>query len=91
MDKESNMVIRSCDCRCCMFVIEKTNWQDGDINYNISIQDSRYDHNYNTLWGRIKRAGSALFGKPIYFNDMYIENEEKYKQLLIEMQNLLEV
>jgi len=91
MEKERNMVIRACDCRCCMFVVEKTIWENGDIDYNISIQDSRYDHNYNTLWGRIKRASSALFGKPIYFNDMYIENEEKYKQLIIEMQNLLEM
>lgn len=40
---------------------------DGDINYNITIQDARYDHNYHTLWGRLKRAVKILFGKSIYY------------------------
>ena len=62
MKEKSNMLVLPCDCKCCMLVIEKTVWEDGDINYNISVQDSRYDHNYNTLWGRIKRAAKVLFG-----------------------------
>ena len=90
MEKERKMVILPCDCRCCMFVVEKTIWQDGEVDYDISIQDSRYDHNYNTCWGRVKRAIMVLFGKPVYFNDVYIESEEKYKQLLSDMQGLLE-
>jgi hypothetical protein len=72
-----------------MFVIEKTIWDDGDINYNITIQDSRYDHNYNTVWGRIKRATKVLLGKPVYYNDVHMENEDRYKKLLVDMQNLL--
>ena len=72
-----------------MFVVEKTKWADGDINYNITIQDSRYDHNYNTVWGRIKRAAKVLFGKPVYFNDVYIEGEESYKNLVADMTDLL--
>ena len=66
MKEKSKIITLPCDCKCCMFVIEKTLWADGDINYNITIQDSRYDHNYNTIWGRIKRAAKILFGKPIY-------------------------
>ena len=50
------MISLPCECECFMVVIEKTIWEDGDINYNLTIQDSRYDHNYNTLWGRMKRA-----------------------------------
>lgn len=69
MKEKSNMLVLPCDCKCCMLVIEKTGWEDGDISYNISVQDSRYDHNYNTLLGRIKRAAKVLFGKPIYYNE----------------------
>lgn len=82
MTQKSRRITLPCDCKCCMFVVEKTIWEDGDINYNISIQDSRYDHNYNTLWGRIKRAAKTLFGKPIYYNDVHLEGEETFQQLV---------
>ena len=71
-----------------MLAIEKTIWEDGEINYNITIQDSRYDHNFNTLWGRIKRAAKILFGKPIYYNDVYLEGEETFKKLIEDMGKL---
>ena len=71
-----------------MFVVEKTKWSDGDINYNISIQDSRYDHNYNTIWGRMKRAAKILFGKPIYYSDVYLDGEERFLKLVTDMSDL---
>jgi len=71
-----------------MLVIEKTVWEDGDRNYNISIQDSRYDHNFNTLWGRVKRAAKILFGKPIYYNDVHLEGEETFQKLIEDMNAL---
>jgi len=71
-----------------MFVVEKTKWEDGDISYNITVQDSRYDHNYNTVWGRIKRATKILFGKPVYYNDVYIEGEERFKKLVDDLKAL---
>ena len=71
-----------------MFVIEKTVWEDGDINYDISIQDSRYDHNYNTIWGRIKRATKILFGKPIYYSDVHLEGTETFQKLVDDMGRL---
>ena len=88
MKEKSRMITLPCDCKCCMFVVEKTIWEDGDINYNISIQDSRYDHNYNSLWGRIKRATSILFGKPIYYSDVNLEGEERFRKLVKDMDDL---
>lgn len=88
MTQKSRRITLPCDCKCCMLVIEKTIWEGGDINYNISIQDSRYDHNYNTLWGRIKRAAKTLFGKPIYYNDVYLEGEETFQQLAEDINDL---
>jgi hypothetical protein len=47
-----------------MLVVDKTVWDDGEVNYDISVQDSRYDHNYTTLFGRLKTAMKILFEKP---------------------------
>ena len=88
MKEKRKMITLLCDCKCCMLVIEKTVWEDGDIDYNISIQDSRYDHNYNTLWGRIKRAAKILFGKPIYYNDDHYEGTETFQKLVDDMGRL---
>ena len=88
MTQKNRRIILPCDCKCCMLVIEKTIWEDGDINYNITIQDSRYDHNYNTLWGRLKRAAKTLFGKPIYYNDVYLDGEDTFQQLAEDINNL---
>ncbi len=88
MNRKSQRITLPCDCGCCMFVVEKSVWEDGDINYNITIQDSRYDHNYNTLWGRIKRAAKILFGKPIYYNDVHLEGEESFHQLVNDLNDL---
>ena len=71
-----------------MFVIEKSIYENGERAYSISIQDSRYDHDFNTLWGRIKRAASVLFGKPIYYNDLYLDGEETFHQLVKDMEAL---
>jgi len=90
VEKKSKIIAMPCDCRCCMFVVEKTIWEDGDISYSITIQDSRYDHNYNTLWGRVKRACKVLFGKPVYFNDVHMEGEETFKKLVNDMESLIE-
>lgn len=88
MTEKSRRITLPCDCKCCMLVIEKTVWEDGDISYDISIQDSRYDHNYNTLWGRLKRAAKTLFGKPIYYNDVHLEGEETFQQLVDDINEL---
>lgn len=90
MKEMSKLLVLPCECKCCMFVVEKTLWEDGDINYNITIQDSRYDHNYNTVWGRIKRAASALFGKPVCFSDVYLDGEDTFKKLVKDMSELAE-
>lgn len=89
MEKTDSHVILPCDCKCCMVVVERTAYDDGDVIYDVSIQDSRYDHNYNTIWGRIKRAASALFGKPVYFNDACIDDPERFRAWVNELEALV--
>lgn len=83
------MVTFQCDCKCAMLVIDKTVYSDGDIYHGISIQDSRYNHNYNTVWGRIKRACKILFGKPIYYNDICIVEPKVFNDFVEEINELV--
>jgi hypothetical protein len=85
--KETTVILK-CDCGCSMFVVEKSEWDDGEINYNITVQDSRYDHNYTTLLGKIKNAMRILFGKPVYYSDVYISEPEKFKEFIKQLNTL---
>lgn len=71
-----------------MLVIEKTIWEDGDIDYNITVQDARYDHSCGTLWGRLKGAVKILFGKPVYYNEVHFERAEDFQKLVEDMERL---
>jgi len=72
-----------------MLVVDKTVWEDGELNYNFTVQDSRYDHNYTTLWGRIKTAATILFGKPVYYSDVYIGKTEKFREFVEQLNGML--
>lgn len=71
-----------------MFVVEQSEWDDGEVNFNISVQDSRYDHNYTTILGRIKSAAKLLFGKPVYYSDVYINEPEKFRKFVDDLNRL---
>jgi hypothetical protein len=71
-----------------MLVVDKAVWDDGEVDYDISVQDSRYDHNYTTLWGRLKTAMKILFGKPVYYSDVYIENPERFRKFVEDLNKL---
>jgi len=85
--KETTVYLR-CDCGCSMLVVDKTEMDLSETYYNISIQDSRYDHNYTTIWGRIKSAMKLLFGKPVYYSDILIDEPEKFKKFVEDLNKL---
>ena len=88
MNKQETSVFLKCACGCSMLVVERTVWEDGDIDYDISVQDSRYDHNYTTIWGRFKSAMKILFGKPVYYSDVYIDSPEKFTGFVEDLKKL---
>lgn len=79
-----------CDCGCCVLEISKWVWDDEDAGYDICVLDSSYDHEVNGVWNRIKRAAKALFGKPVYFNDVAL-SPERYDRLIEQMVELREL
>jgi hypothetical protein len=88
VNKKETTIMLKCDCGCSMLVVDREEWDDGEINYNISVQDSRYDHNYTTIWGKIKSAAKVLFGKPVYYSDIYIEDPEKIREFVGKLNKL---
>jgi len=92
-ERKQQAVILRCSCagQCGMIVVDKNVYPDEEANYSITFQDSRYDHNNNTLFGRIKQSCKVLFGKPIYYSDVYIENPQKFADFVKELNGLVEV
>jgi len=88
--KRERRVTRKCDCGCCMLVFEKTVWDDGMTWYDVSVQDSRYDHDANGILNRIRNALKVLFGKTVSWNDVFFENTEDFDELLWELDELRE-
>lgn len=76
MGKSETYVRVKCDCGCCVIEFARYDWDDGETDYNISVLDSRYDHNVNGLLGRVRRAFGVLVGKPICFNDVLMSPNE---------------
>lgn len=76
MSKSETYVRVKCDCGCCVIEFARYDWDDGETDYNISVLDSRYDHNVNGLLGRVRRALGVLVGKPICFNDVLMNTDE---------------
>lgn len=88
--KRERRVARKCDCGCCMLVVEKTVWDDGETWYDVSVQDSRYDHDANGILNRIRNAAKVLFGKTVTYNDVFFERPEDFDELLWELDELRE-
>lgn len=88
VNKQETTVFLKCDYDCSMLVVDKSVWDDGEINYNITVQDSRYDHNHTVLWSRIKSPFKILFGKPIYYSDVNIDKPEKFREFVGKLNEL---
>ena len=79
--------------RRCMFVFEKEREKYGEteyMEYLISVQDYKTIKTSYPLWDKAKRACCTFFGKPISFNNSYIEEISRFKELVEAMQGLLE-
>lgn len=83
-------VVLQCDCKCCEIAFEKFKWADDDVTYDISVLDSRYDHEANGVLNRIRNAFKVLFGKQICYNDVSLDGDERFDELLEELRKLRE-
>ncbi len=86
MSKEGYVRVK-CDCGCCTLEFRRTEWEDGDVMYDIAVLDSRYDHNVNGIMGRVRGALGVLLSRPVYFNDVTM-GQERFDALLDALREL---
>jgi hypothetical protein len=72
MDKKETAIFLKCDCGCSMIVVKKSEWENGDVDYDISVQDSRYDHNYTLRYGVDLKARQRFFLESPFIIVMFI-------------------
>lgn len=85
MERVSKRITVPCDCGCCDLVFEKSVWGDGSVSYDVSVEDSYYDSCPNSLPWRLRRALGILFGKPVPFNDVCIDREDRFASMLAKL------
>lgn len=84
---ENGYVRVPCDCGCATLEFSRTDWGDGEIGYDACILDSYYDHKATGVMARIRRALMALVGKPLYYNDVSM-TEEEFDVLIAQLEAL---
>lgn len=86
MTEPKKSLYLSCNCGCsATVVVEK--WEDDD--YSISIQDSRAFKDNFSILKKIKNAFSVLFGKPIYYTEIWVNSPDNYKKFVDDLQKLI--
>lgn len=83
----ADSIFLRCDCQEEILVIDK--YIDNDeVFYNISIKNSNYE-NINGIKNRIRNAFKVLFGKPVYYNDIFVEDKRKMINFFYDLERLI--
>ena len=90
MKNEQNVFIK-CDCNAENAVFCRYEWNPGDVDYEISIEDAYCGGSYMGIKGRFKRAWKAFWAKPISYNAVYVQDPERMKKFLQECLSIMEV
>ena len=63
-------------------VFRKYIFGDGDISFDIGVEDAYCGCNCMGITNRFKRAWHAFFAKPISYSSIYCEDKNKLKRFL---------
>lgn len=76
-------VFLKCDCNAETAVFTQYKWNCCDkVDYELSIEDAYCCCDYMGIKGRFKRAWKAFWAKPICYNGIIIQDEERMKKFL---------
>ena len=78
-----------CDDHAETVVFTRFDWNDGDKDYDISIEDSYCGGDYMGIKGRLKRAWKAFWAKPICHTGIYCEDENRMRKFLEDCLSLM--
>lgn len=88
MDKEQNVFLR-CDDHDETAVFARYDWEPGDTDYALSIQDAYCGSSHMGIIGRFKRAWHAFWAKPICYAEVFCDDGERMKKFLEECLELM--
>lgn len=79
-----------CDDGAEAVVFTRYYWNDGDKDYDISIEDSYCGGDYMGIKGRFKRAWKAFWAKPVYYAGIYCEDGKRMRKFLEDCLSLMD-
>lgn len=87
-DNSKDVYLRCVD-HCEMAVFSRIDWRDGDIDYELTIEDVYCGGDYMGIKGRFKRAWKAFWTKPVYYSGVYCEDEGRMRKFLEDCLSLM--
>ena len=85
-----DIIMLRCDDGAEAVTFNKYTFADGDVSYEINIEDSFIGGGYRGVFGRIKRAWDAFWAKPVYYSGIYTDDREKIRTFLYDCLELVD-
>lgn len=86
----TQQVYLRCDDHAETAVFSKHTWNDGDNNYELTIEDAYCGGNFMGIKGKFKRAWRAFWAKPVSYTGIYCQDEERMKGFLKDCLDLVD-
>lgn len=81
--KDIKTVYLRCDDYAENLVFKQYEFDYGDIDFEISIEDSYCGGDYMGIKGRFKRAWKAFFAKPVCYTGIYVNSRERVREFFM--------
>lgn len=79
-----------CDDNAEAVVFNRYDYHDGDVGYEINIEDNYCGGDYMGIKGRFRRAWHAFWAKPIYYTGIYVDDPDRILSFFDDCLSLME-
>ena len=90
LNEISKDIYLRCDDHAECVVFSKHNFEDDDIDYEITIEDSYCGGDYMGIKGRFRRAWKAFWARPICYNGIYCQDGNRMRKFLEDCLSLMD-
>ncbi len=89
MKKKKSVYLR-CECDAEVLAFNMYGYNDGEVGFEINIEDSYCGGDFMGIKGRFKRAWKAFFARPICYTGIYVKKVEQVQKFLEECLHVAE-
>lgn len=90
LNDNSKEIYLRCDDHAECVVFSRFNFEDDDIDYEITIEDAYCGYDYMGIKGRFRRAWKAFWAKPICYNGIYCQDGKRMRKFLEDCLGLID-